>query len=96
MVSVNSVNLFIRLKILKSCLAKRPSIQTGEVLLIKIVFFCRLRLMAESKGFRLDDTGLFPIRHDAHGQKVPNFFPYICTWFCITSLHVYSMLCVTN
>lgn len=29
----------------------------------------RLRLMAESKGFRLDDTGLFPIRHDAHGQK---------------------------
>lgn len=29
----------------------------------------RLRLMAEAKGFTLDDTGLFPRMHDSHGQK---------------------------
>lgn len=29
----------------------------------------RLRLLAESKGFRLDDTGLFPATHGSSGSK---------------------------
>lgn len=29
----------------------------------------RLRLLAEAKGFTLDDTGLFPRMDDSHGQK---------------------------
>ncbi|CAN0924081.1 DNA polymerase lambda [Linum grandiflorum] len=30
----------------------------------------RLRLLAESKGFRLDDTGLFPATHSSSGKRV--------------------------
>lgn len=29
----------------------------------------RLRLLAEARGYRLDDTGLFPIVHDSHEKK---------------------------
>lgn len=32
----------------------------------------RLRLLADKKGFKLDDKGLFPVTHDSHGQKVSN------------------------
>lgn len=31
---------------------------------------CRLRLLAESKGYRLDDTGLFPATHGSDGKQV--------------------------
>lgn len=31
---------------------------------------CRLRLLAESKGFRLDDTGLFPATKSSGGKRV--------------------------
>lgn len=34
------------------------------------VFGCRLRLEAESKGFRLDDTGLFPATQGSSGKRV--------------------------
>lgn len=30
----------------------------------------RLRLLAEAKGYRLDDHGLFPVTRDAQGQRV--------------------------
>ncbi|KAF3955131.1 hypothetical protein CMV_019619 [Castanea mollissima] len=30
----------------------------------------RLRLLAESKGFRLDDTGLFPATHGSGGKRI--------------------------
>lgn len=30
----------------------------------------RLRLLAEAKGFRLDDTGLFPATHGSGGKRV--------------------------
>ncbi|MBA0550782.1 hypothetical protein Golob_021698 [Gossypium lobatum] len=30
----------------------------------------RLRLLAESKGYRLDDTGLFPATHGSGGKRV--------------------------
>ncbi|KAL2612428.1 hypothetical protein R1flu_024120 [Riccia fluitans] len=30
----------------------------------------RLRLLAEAKGYKLDDHGLFPVMHDASGEKV--------------------------
>lgn len=32
--------------------------------------FSRLRLLAESKGFRLDDTGLFPATQSPGGKRV--------------------------
>ncbi|KAL8205959.1 hypothetical protein R6Q57_009510 [Mikania cordata] len=32
----------------------------------------RLRILAEQKGFRLDDTGLFPATHDSGGKRVRN------------------------
>lgn len=38
------------------------------------MFIChenyRLRLLAESKGYRLDDTGLFPATHSSSGNRV--------------------------
>lgn len=54
------------------------------------VFGCRLRLQAESKGFRLDDTGLFPAIQGSGGKRV---WPFLITkkiktiifwftWFC--------------
>ena len=40
----------------------------------KVVLIChgkyRLRLLAESKGYRLDDTGLFPATHSSSGNRV--------------------------
>ncbi|GMN68405.1 hypothetical protein TIFTF001_037460 [Ficus carica] len=30
---------------------------------VDLILGCRLRLLAESKGFRLDDTGLYPATH---------------------------------
>ena len=48
----------------------------------------RLRLLAESKGFRLDDTGLYPATHGSPGKrvnyfgtssaKIPAFFSLFC------------------
>lgn len=34
----------------------------------------RLRLLAEAKGFRLDDTGLFPATQSSGGKRVINWF----------------------
>jgi hypothetical protein len=40
------------------------------IMLLFCVFGCRLRLQAESKGFRLDDTGLFPATQGSGGKRV--------------------------
>jgi DNA polymerase lambda len=39
-------------------------------MLLFCVFGCRLRLQAESKGFRLDDTGLFPATQGSGSKRV--------------------------
>ncbi|KAE8726080.1 hypothetical protein F3Y22_tig00007895pilonHSYRG00144 [Hibiscus syriacus] len=41
----------------------------GRELRHRIDLKCRLRLLAESKGYRLDDTGLFPATHGSGGKR---------------------------
>jgi len=34
-------------------------------------------LLAESKGFRLDDTGLFPATHGSGGKRVMSLYEFV-------------------
>ncbi|XP_075657624.1 DNA polymerase lambda-like isoform X1 [Castanea sativa] len=37
----------------------------------------RLRLLAESKGFKLDDTGLFPATHGSGSKRVMSLYEFV-------------------
>lgn len=37
---------------------------------LEVISECRMRLLAESKGYRLDDTGLFPATQASGGKRV--------------------------
>ncbi|KAJ0095280.1 hypothetical protein Patl1_16227 [Pistacia atlantica] len=57
--------------LLSSCMIIEPEhrIFVSQVEPIcRLQFMCRLRLLAESKGYRLDDTGLFPATRGSGGK----------------------------
>lgn len=42
----------------------------------------RLRIVAEAKGYKLDDHGLYPVVRDEHGNRVSmKTFPFLFLLF---------------
>lgn len=47
------------------------------------IYWNRLRILADTKGFRLDDTGLFPATHGSGGTRVRNNAFVLCGLFIV-------------